>query len=70
MSDAPSYAAPVGIGETMIGGTVSRVENSQHPDFQSGDLVLAYSGWQDYALSDENGLVKFATGMPHPSLAL
>src|SRR5258707_354966 len=29
MSDAPSYAAPVGIGEVMTGGTVARVERSQ-----------------------------------------
>ena len=26
MSDAPSYAAPVEIGQTMVGGTVSRAE--------------------------------------------
>ena len=25
MSDAPSYAAPVGIGEVMVGGTVAQV---------------------------------------------
>jgi hypothetical protein len=26
MSDAPSYAAPVAIGDVMVGGTVSRVD--------------------------------------------
>lgn len=56
MSDAPSYAEPVQIGETMVGGTVSRVVESRHPDYQAGDWVLAYSGWQDYALSDGTGL--------------
>jgi NADPH-dependent curcumin reductase CurA len=52
------------------GGTVSRVEDSRHPDFQAGDLVVAYSGWQDYALSDGKGLTKLDRGMAHPSLAL
>lgn len=56
MSDAPSYAPPVQIGETMVGGTVSRVVTSQHPDFKLGDWVLGYDGWQDYALSDGSGL--------------
>ena len=33
MSDAPSYAAPVVVGDVMVGGTVSRVESSRHPDY-------------------------------------
>lgn len=70
MSDAPSYAAPVALGEVMVGATISRVEISQHVDFKAGDLVLAYSGWQDYALSDGSGLSKLDKEMAHPSLAL
>jgi len=70
MSDAPSYAAPVALGDVMVGGTVSRVEDSRHPDFQAGDLILGYSGWQDYAISDGKGLTKLDRGMEHPSLAL
>ena len=70
MSDAPSYAPPVAVGEVMVGSTVSRVEVSRHPDYQPGDVVLGYSGWQDYALSDGTGLTRIDTGMTHPSLAL
>lgn len=70
MSDAPSYAAPIALGEVMVGGTVSRVEISLHPDYQSGDLVLGYSGWQDYALSNGSGLIKLEPEMENPSLAL
>ncbi len=33
MSDAKSYAASVELGAVMVGGTVSRVEASRHPDF-------------------------------------
>ncbi len=70
MSDAASYAASVAVGEVMVGGTVSRVEVSQHPDYQAGDLVVAFGGWQDYALSDSTGLTKLDPAMAHPSLAL
>jgi NADPH-dependent curcumin reductase CurA len=70
MSDAPSYAAPVPVGGVMVGGTVSRVETSLHPDYQPGDLVLGYSGWQEYALSNGTELTKLDARMTHPSLAL
>ena len=69
MNDAKSYAAPVGLGDVMCGGTVSKVEVSNHPKFRVGDIVLSYSGWQDYELSDGKGLTQLH-GMSHPSLAL
>ena len=70
MSDAPSYAPPAAVGDPMPGGTVCRVEASRHPDYPEGSLVLAYSGWQDYALSDGEGLMSLDTRMPRPSYAL
>jgi NADPH-dependent curcumin reductase CurA len=70
MSDAPSYAAPVAIGAVMTGGTISRVEQSRHPSFGAGELVLGMSGWQEYAISDGTGLMKLPAAMPHPSYAL
>jgi NADPH-dependent curcumin reductase CurA len=54
----------------MPGGTVCRVEKSEHKDFKPGDLVLAYTGWQDFALSDGAGLQKLDANMSHPSWAL
>ena len=70
MSDAPSYAKPVAIGDVMEGGTVSRVEASEHADYKPGDLVLGYSGWQDYAISYGSGLIKVDESLLKPSLAL
>lgn len=70
MSDKPSYTAPVAIGDVMVGGTVSRVEASLHPDYQPGDLVLAYSGWQEYELSDGLKISRLDSCMPHPALFL
>src|SRR5215813_3189536 len=50
MSDAPSYAKPVGIGEVMEGGTVSEVVASNNDQFKTGDIVLGHTGWQTHAL--------------------
>lgn len=58
MSDAPSYAKPVGVNEVMEGGTVCEVEASQHPDYKLSETVLAHTGWQTHALSDGAGLRK------------
>jgi NADPH-dependent curcumin reductase CurA len=58
MSDAPSYAKPVGIGEAMEGGTVSEVVASNNDRFARGDIVLGHSGWQTHALSNGAGLRK------------
>ena len=70
MSDAPSYAPPVAVGDVMVGGTVSRVVESRNPAFQAGDRVLGYCGWQEYAVSDGQGLTRLDPRMARPSLAL
>jgi NADPH-dependent curcumin reductase CurA len=51
MSDAPSYAAPVQIGQVMEGRTVSEVVVSNLDGYAPGDIVLSPSGWQTHALS-------------------
>jgi len=70
MSDAPSYAPPVAIGDVMVGSTVSLVQISHHPEFAAGELVLSQSGWQDYAVSDGTGVFHLGAQMRHPSYAL
>lgn len=65
----PGYAPPIKIGTAMVGGTVSQVVASRNKNYQVGELVLSYSGWQDYALSDGNDLNKLGD-MAEPSLAL
>ncbi len=56
MMDAPSYAPSVGIGETMVGGTVGQVIESRSEAFFEGDLVLGAGGWQDYWVSAPDAL--------------
>jgi NADPH-dependent curcumin reductase CurA len=52
MNAGPSYARPVEVGEVMEGRAVAEVAESNLPGYQPGDVVLAPTGWQDYALSD------------------
>ena len=66
ISDRESYAEPVPIGSVMVGATVSQVEQSQHPDFQKGDFVLGYCGWQRYMVSAGEGLRKLSADPSTP----
>ena len=70
MSDAPSYAAPVAVGGVMEGGTVAQVVTSHVAGFTAGDRILCFNGWQDYALSDGQGVTLLDASMVHPSWAL
>jgi NADPH-dependent curcumin reductase len=70
MSDAPSYAAPVAVGEVMLAQTVARVERSLNPNFRAGEWVLAANGWQQFAISDGSGVVKLPAALAPPSYAL
>src|SRR6476620_7508916 len=70
MSDAPSYAKPVGIGEVMEGGTVNEVVTSNNDSYKSGDIVLAHTGWQTHALSNGAGLRKLDPKVAPISTAL
>lgn len=70
MSDAPSYAPPVDVDAVMVGATVCQIEDSRNPDFETGEWVLGYSGWQLYAVSDGSDLTKLGTHPENPSFAL
>jgi NADPH-dependent curcumin reductase len=70
MSDAPSYAPPVGVGEVMTGQTVSVVEASNAEGFEVGDLVLATVGWQDYGVVEARHVHKIQPDIPRLSYAL
>jgi NADPH-dependent curcumin reductase CurA len=71
MSDAPSYVAPYEVGDVLGAGTVAVVEQSQHDDYAPGDWVVSQSGWQDYAISNGEGLYKLSGPvLKHPSWAL
>jgi NADPH-dependent curcumin reductase len=60
MNDAKSYAAPVAVGDVMVGGTVGVVAESQHGGYAAGDTVVCMGGWQEQAVIDarQPGLVR------------
>jgi NADPH-dependent curcumin reductase len=52
MNDGKSYAQPQPLGQTMGGGTVGEVVESQSDKFAVGDKVVGMGGWQEYSVVD------------------
>src|SRR5271166_5172337 len=70
ISEAKSYAEPVQIGQVMVGSTVGTVVESRNPDYPQSEVVVGYWGWQEYAISDGQGLERFDTSLAPMSTAL
>lgn len=70
MNDVKSYAPPVQIGGLMGGGAVSKVLQSKNPAYNEGDIVEGLFGWQDYAVSDGQGVRKIDPDVAPVSTAL
>jgi leukotriene B4 12-hydroxydehydrogenase/15-oxo-prostaglandin 13-reductase len=70
MNGIRTYADPVDIGQLMVGGTVGKVVQSSNPQFQVGDVVVGYWGWQEFAVSDGKGLQKLDASLAPASTAL
>ena len=45
-----SGALHLQLGDVMVGATVSEVLESNHPDYQAGDVVEGRTGWREYAV--------------------
>ncbi|MFT5353474.1 MAG: NADPH-dependent curcumin reductase CurA [Polyangiales bacterium] len=70
MNPTVSYAPPVPIGGVMVGGTVAQVVESNLKGFSTGDYVLSFSGWQDYAVSDGSMVQNLGKSFERRSWAL
>jgi len=70
MSDGPSYAAPVQIGEVMGARTVSEVVESKSDTLKPGDVVLCDAGWQEYYATDVKKVQKLDPSAAPVSTAL
>jgi len=70
MNDARSYIEPVGVGDVMTGQVVAQVVQSKVPGFESADYVLAFSGWQDYAVSDGTAVLNLGKSPENPTWSL
>jgi hypothetical protein len=58
MKGHPLYGVQLRPGDPMFGETVSQIVESRHPGYSAGDYVLVKNGWQEYALSDGQGVRK------------
>lgn len=47
-----NYLSAMAIGEPVMSLTLGRVEQSRHPDFSEGMLVLGRHAWETYTLTD------------------
>ncbi len=70
MDDAESYDDPIELGGVIVGGTVSEVVASNAPELKTGDVVEAYSGWQDYAVFPAAQLRKIDSSLAPVTTAL
>ena len=68
MNDGKSYAAPVEVGDVMVGGTVGVVMESRHEGYAIGDKVVCGGGWQEVALLDARlpGVIRKVDAMHIP----
>lgn len=69
MTDAPSYAPPVGLGETMVGQGVGRVLSSRVHGLEPGALVTGMTGWASHAVLAASELRVLDDSLP-PTTAL
>jgi NADPH-dependent curcumin reductase len=70
MNAGASYAQPVEVGEVMEGSAVCAVVKSNLPHYMAGDIVVAGTGWQEYSLSDGEGVQKVDAALGPISYAL
>lgn len=54
MSEIKGYAKPIEIGEVIVGGSIGRVVATKSSQFQTGDIVSCYTGWQEYCVVPED----------------
>lgn len=70
MNDVESYVPPLQIGEVIGSGVVGRIVQSHHPGFAVGEIVQGMFGWQEYAISNGQGVVKVDPTLAPVSTAL
>jgi len=52
MDAGDSYVPAFEVGETMTGGAIGTVSESQHPDFPVGTLVESMLGWREHFVTN------------------
>jgi NADPH-dependent curcumin reductase len=58
MKNSQIYQDRLAPGDAMIGETVAQIVESRHPDFRVGEYIAVRNGWQQFALSNGQGVRK------------
>lgn len=58
MNDTKSYVPPFQIGEVLQAGVVGQVVTSRNDDFAEGEYVNGMLGWENFSISNGQGLYK------------
>jgi len=66
MRDEPSYMPPIELNAAIRSSTVGTVVESNHPDYQAGDIVYGLNAWEQYSVSNGFFLNKIPVGDKHP----
>ncbi len=67
MSDAKSYLPPIGIGEPVRSGTLSRIVETRAEGWSVGQIVQALAAWESYSVvpvGNLHGKVRPVQGIP------
>jgi NADPH-dependent curcumin reductase CurA len=70
MRDIPQYMPPVAIGEVMRAGGIGRVVKSRSAQFNEGDLVQGFVGWQDCFVFNESAANTYVRLPADPAMPL
>lgn len=70
MYEQPSYVAPFQLGQSLDGGCVGQVAESNGGTFQVGDYVLGRKGWREYYVSDGTELSTIDVSLAPPQAYL
>lgn len=71
VNDTPNYLPPVPVGDVMRAFSVGEIIRSNHRDYKVGEMVSGLFGWQRYAISDGQNVMRRVTDPDlSPSLAL
>jgi NADPH-dependent curcumin reductase CurA len=69
MNEGRSYVAPFELNEPITGGVVSEVVESRSGNFQAGDIVSGYLGWELYSVAKGDSATPGSLVKVDPALA-
>ena len=66
--DTESYIPPVALGDVMRSSGIGEVVESNHSDFAVGDRVMGMMGWQQFFVTDGQGINKVEAPLPNEAV--